>query len=498
MRVYSLTKLVEKKREEKKGGVSSRFIGIDIGAEQCCVSVIENGRPVIIPNSEGERITPAYILFTKDGQRLIGTAAKRQMITKPKRVLRSGIKDMGAEKTYSIDGTEYKPQDLYQMFLEKLKKDAETYLGEKVQNAVIAVPSSFTDVQRRAVMRAAGLAGLPKIRIINESSAAAMTYGFFVKEDHNIMIYNLGAGCFDISINKIEDDIVEVISINGDSHLGGNDFDDRIVQWMLEEYKKSEGIDLAYDVFALQRLREAAENAKKTLSITETATISLNCITSTIEGPKNLTMTLSREKFEQLIRPLLNKMQTILEEMMWTSKVEGHELKYVFLTGGSTHIPAVQQMIKDVTNLKVRKSSNPEESVAMGAAIMGAKLSGEKGRTAELMLLEVLSQSLCIETQGGVATRLIDRNTTIPTRKSQIFSTAVDNQKAVDVNILQGEEKLAKDNKSIGTLRLDGILPAKKGVPQLEVIYDIDPNGILTVSAKDLATGKEVNTTVSI
>lgn len=498
MKVYSLTKLIEKKPEDNKEGKGDRFIGIDIGIEQCRVAVMQNGRPVIIPNSKGERITPAYIAFTKDGERLIGTDAKHQAFTNPKRTIHSIVKELGSEKTYYVDGTEYKPHEIYRMLLEQLKSDAEVYLGEIVHKAVIVVPSNFNDVQRKAVRHAAETSGFKQIRIINESSAAAMTYGFFVKDDHKIMIFNLGAGSFEVSINDISQGVVEVISINSDCNLGGSDFDDRIVQWMLEEYKKREGIDLKNDRKALQKLREAAENAKKSLSSMSTVNINVPCITEFAGSSKNLSMILTREKFEVLIEDLLDKTKKLLEDMVWASKVEGHELKYVFLTGGSTHIPAVQQMIKKETNLAVRKSSNPEENVVMGAAIMGAKLSGEKGRTAELLLLDVLSQSLGIETMGGVTTRVLEKNTTLPTMRRQVFSTAADNQTAVDINVVQGESELAKDNKSIGQFRLDGIPPALKGVPQIEVTFDIDPNGILTVKAKDLATGKAMHINVSI
>ena len=473
-----------------------KIIGIDLGTTNSCVSVIEGGEPVVITNSEGSRTTPSVVAFTKDGERLVGQLAKNQAVTNPEKTVISIKRHMGSDYKVDIDGKKYTPQEISAMILQKLKADAESYLGEKVTEAVITVPAYFNDAQRQATKDAGKIAGLDVKRIINEPTAAALAYGLDNEKEQKIMVYDLGGGTFDVSIIEIGDGVIEVLATNGDTHLGGDDFDNRITQWMIDEFKKTEGVDLSGDKMALQRLKEAAEKAKKELSSATTTNINLPFITATAEGPKHFDMNLTRAKFDELTRDLVEKTQEPVRRALSDAGITASELGQVLLVGGSTRIPAVQEEVKRLTGKEPSKSLNPDECVALGASVQGGKLAGDAG-AGDILLLDVTPLSLSIETMGGIATRLIERNTTIPTRKSQIFSTAADNQTAVDINVVQGERQFAKDNKSLGQFRLDGIPPARRGVPQIEVTFDIDANGIVNVSAKDLGTGKEQHITIT-
>ena len=536
-----------------------KIIGIDLGTTNSCVAVMEGGKPTVIANQEGARTTPSVVAFTKTGERLIGEPAKRQAVTNAEKTISSIKRHMGTDYKVQIDDKSYSPQQISAMVLQKLKADAEGYLGEKVTEAVITVPAYFNDAQRQATKDAGKIAGLDvkriineptaaalaygldnekeqkimvydlgekvteavitvpayfndaqrqatkdagKIagldvkRIINEPTAAALAYGLDNEKEQKIMVYDLGGGTFDVSIIEIGDGVIEVLSTNGDTHLGGDDFDNKVTQWMIDEFKKAEGVDLSTDKMALQRLKEAAEKAKKELSSATTTNINLPFITATAEGPKHFDMTLTRAKFDELTHDLVERTAIPVQNAMKDAGVTNADLGQVLLVGGSTRIPAVQDKVKQMTGKEPSKSLNPDECVAIGASIQGGKLAGDAG-AGEVLLLDVTPLSLSIETMGGVATRLIERNTTIPTRKSQIFSTAADNQTAVDINVVQGERQFARDNKSLGQFRLDGIPPARRGVPQIEVTFDIDANGIVNVSAKDLGTGKEQHITIT-
>ena len=473
-----------------------KIIGIDLGTTNSCVAVIEGGEPVVIANAEGARTTPSVVAFSKDGERMVGQVAKRQAITNPDRTVASIKREMGTAHKVTIDGKSYTPQEISAMILQKLKSDAEAYLGETVTQAVITVPAYFTDAQRQATKDAGKIAGLDVKRIINEPTAAALAYGLDNEKEQKIMVYDLGGGTFDVSIIEIGDGVIEVLSTNGDTHLGGDDFDNKIIQWMLDEFKKAEGVDLSGDKMAMQRLKEAAEKAKKELSSAMTTNINLPFITATAEGPKHFDMNLTRAKFDELTRDLVDKTAIPVQNAMKDAGLNYSDLGQVLLVGGSTRIPAVQDKVRALTGKEPSKSLNPDECVAIGASIQGGKLAGDAG-AGDILLLDVTPLSLSIETMGGVATRLIERNTTIPTKKSQIFSTAADNQTAVDINVVQGERQFAKDNKSLGQFRLDGIAPAPRGIPQIEVTFDIDANGIVNVSAKDLGTGKEQHITIT-
>ena len=468
----------------------SKIIGIDLGTTNSCVAVMEGGKPTVIANTEGARTTPSVVAFTKTGERLVGEPAKRQAVTNAEKTISSIKRDMGTDRGRTIDGKKYSPQQISAMILQKLKADAESYLGEKVTEAVITVPAYFNDAQRQATKDAGKIAGLDVKRIINEPTAAALAYGLDNEKEQKIMVYDLGGGTFDVSIIEIGDGVIEVLATNGDTHLGGDDFDNKIIQWMLDEFKKAEGVDLSGDKMAMQRLKEAAEKAKKELSSAMTTNINLPFITATAEGPKHFDMNLTRAKFDELTRDLVDKTAIPVQNAMKDAGLNYSDLGQVLLVGGSTRIPAVQDKVRALTGKEPSKSLNPDECVAIGASIQGGKLAGDAG-AGDILLLDVTPLSLSIETMGGVATRLIERNTTIPTKKSQIFSTAADNQTAVDINVVQGERQFAKDNKSLGQFRLDGIAPAPRGIPQIEVTFDIDANGILNVSAKDKATGKE-------
>ena len=474
----------------------SKVIGIDLGTTNSCVAVLEGGEPTVIANAEGNRTTPSVVGFTKGGERLVGETAKRQAVTNPERTITSIKRHMGEDYTVEIDGKKYTPQDISAMILTKLKDDAESYLGSKVTEAVITVPAYFSDSQKQATKDAGKIAGLDVKRIINEPTAAALAYGLDNEKEQKIMVYDLGGGTFDVSIIEIGDGVIEVLSTNGDTHLGGDDFDQKIIDWMLSEFKAAEGVDLSNDKMALQRLKEAAEKAKKELSSATTTNINLPFITATSEGPKHFDMNLTRAKFDELTNDLVEKTAIPVQNAMKDAGLTNADLGQVLLVGGSTRIPAVQEKVKQLTGKEPSKSLNPDECVAIGASIQGGKLAGDAG-AGEILLLDVTPLSLSIETMGGVATRLIERNTTIPTKKSQIFSTAADNQTAVDINVVQGERQFAKDNKSLGQFRLDGIPPAMRGVPQIEVTFDIDANGIVNVSAKDLGTGKEQHITIT-
>ena len=474
----------------------SKIIGIDLGTTNSCVAVMEGGKPTVIANAEGARTTPSVVAFTKTGERLIGEPAKRQAVTNAERTISSIKRDMGTDHGRTIDGKKYSPQQISAMILQKLKADAESYLGEKVTEAVITVPAYFNDAQRQATKDAGKIAGLDVKRIINEPTAAALSYGLDNEEEQKIMVYDLGGGTFDVSIIEIGDGVIEVLATNGDTHLGGDDFDNKIIQWMLDEFKKAEGVDLSGDKMAMQRLKEAAEKAKKELSSAMTTNINLPFITATAEGPKHFDMNLTRAKFDELTRDLVDKTAIPVQNAMKDAGLNYSDLGQVLLVGGSTRIPAVQDKVRALTGKEPSKSLNPDECVAIGASIQGGKLAGDAG-AGDILLLDVTPLSLSIETMGGVATRLIERNTTIPTKKSQIFSTAADNQTAVDINVVQGERQFAKDNKSLGQFRLDGIAPAPRGIPQIEVTFDIDANGIVNVSAKDLGTGKEQHITIT-
>ena len=474
----------------------SKIIGIDLGTTNSCVAVMEGGKPTVIANTEGARTTPSVVAFTKTGERLVGEPAKRQAVTNAEKTISSIKRDMGTDRGRTIDGKKYSPQQISAMILQKLKADAESYLGEKVTEAVITVPAYFNDAQRQATKDAGKIAGLDVKRIINEPTAAALAYGLDNEKEQKIMVYDLGGGTFDVSIIEIGDGVIEVLATNGDTHLGGDDFDKKIIQWMLDEFKKAEGVDLSGDKMAMQRLKEAAEKAKKELSSAMTTNINLPFITATAEGPKHFDMNLTRAKFDELTRDLVDKTAIPVQNAMKDAGLNYSDLGQVLLVGGSTRIPAVQDKVRALTGKEPSKSLNPDECVAIGASIQGGKLAGDAG-AGDILLLDVTPLSLSIETMGGVATRLIERNTTIPTKKSQIFSTAADNQTAVDINVVQGERQFAKDNKSLGQFRLDGIAPAPRGIPQIEVTFDIDANGIVNVSAKDLGTGKEQHITIT-
>ena len=474
----------------------SKIIGIDLGTTNSCVAVMEGGKPVVIPNSEGSRTTPSVVAFTKTGERLIGEPAKRQAVTNADRTISSIKRHMGTDYKVTIDGKSYTPQEISAMILQKLKADAESYLGEKVTEAVITVPAYFNDAQRQATKDAGKIAGLDVKRIINEPTAAALAYGLDNDAEQKIMVYDLGGGTFDVSIIEIGDGVIEVLATNGDTHLGGDDFDNKITDWLVSEFKKAEGVDLSTDKMALQRLREAAEKAKKELSTATTTNINLPFITATAEGPKHLDITLTRAKFDELTLDLIERTAVPVQNALKDAGITASDLGKVLLVGGSTRMINAQEKVKALTGMEPSKSINPDEGVAIGAGVQGGKLSGEAG-SGDVLLLDVTPLSLSIETMGGVATRLIERNTTIPTKKSQIFSTAADNQEAVDIHVVQGERQFARDNKTLGQFRLDGILPAKRGVPQIEVTFDIDANGIVNVSAKDLGTGKEQHITIT-
>ena len=473
-----------------------KIIGIDLGTTNSCVAVMEGGKPVVIPNSEGVRTTPSVVAFTKNGERLVGEPAKRQAVTNADRTISSIKRHIGTDYKVSIDGKNYSPQEISAMILQKLKADAEAYLGEKVTEAVITVPAYFNDAQRQATKDAGKIAGLDVKRIINEPTAAALAYGLDNEKEQKIMVYDLGGGTFDVSIIEIGDGVIEVLSTNGDTRLGGDDFDNRVTQWMVDEFKKAEGVDLSGDKMAMQRLREAAEKAKKEISSATTTNINLPFITATSEGPKHLDMNLSRAKFDELTLDLIERTAVPVQNALKDAGISAAELGKVLLVGGSTRMLAAQEKVKQLTGKEPSKTLNPDECVAIGASIQGGKLAGDEG-AGDILLLDVTPLSLSIETMGGVATRLIERNTTIPTKKSQIFSTAADNQTAVDIHVVQGERQFARDNKTLGQFRLDGIPPARRGVPQIEVTFDIDANGIVNVSAKDLGTGKEQHITIT-
>ena len=473
-----------------------KIIGIDLGTTNSCVAVMEGGKPVVINNAEGARTTPSVVAFTKTGERVIGEPAKRQAVTNADKTISSIKRHMGTDYKVTIDDKKYSPQEISAMILQKLKSDAESYLGEKVTEAVITVPAYFSDAQRQATKDAGRIAGLDVKRIINEPTAAALSYGLDNENEQRIMVYDLGGGTFDVSIIEIGDGVIEVLATAGDNKLGGDDFDNVITDYMLDEFKKQEGVDLSGDKMAMQRLKEAAEKAKKELSSSTTTNINLPFITATADGPKHFDMNLTRAKFDELTAHLVERTAVPVQTALKDAGLTASELDKVLLVGGSTRIIAVQEKVKQLTGKEPFKGINPDECVAIGASIQGGKLAGDAG-AGEILLLDVTPLSLSIETMGGVATRLIERNTTIPTKKSQIFSTAQDNQDAVDINIVQGERQFARDNKTLGRFRLDGIAPARRGVPQIEVTFDIDANGIVNVSAKDLGTGREQHITIT-
>ncbi|MBO5468562.1 MAG: molecular chaperone DnaK [Lachnospiraceae bacterium] len=473
-----------------------KIIGIDLGTTNSCVAVMEGGKPVVINNAEGARTTPSVVAFTKTGERVVGEPAKRQAVTNADKTISSIKRHMGTDYKVTIDDKKYSPQEISAMVLQKLKSDAESYLGEKVTEAVITVPAYFSDAQRQATKDAGRIAGLDVKRIINEPTAAALSYGLDNENEQRIMVYDLGGGTFDVSIIEIGDGVIEVLATAGDNKLGGDDFDNVITDYMLDEFKKQEGVDLSGDKMAMQRLREAAEKAKKELSSSTTTNINLPFITATADGPKHFDMNLSRAKFDELTAHLVERTAVPVQTALKDAGLTASELDKVLLVGGSTRIIAVQEKVKQLTGKEPFKGINPDECVAIGASIQGGKLAGDAG-AGEILLLDVTPLSLSIETMGGVATRLIERNTTIPTKKSQIFSTAQDNQDAVDIHIVQGERQFARDNKTLGRFRLDGIAPARRGVPQIEVTFDIDANGIVNVSAKDLGTGREQHITIT-
>ena len=472
----------------------SKIIGIDLGTTNSCVSVMEGGEATVIPNAEGHRTTPSVVAFSKTGERMVGQVAKRQAVTNPDRTISSIKREMGSDYKVEIDGKKYTPQEISAMILQKLKADAEAYLGEPVTEAVITVPAYFTDAQRQATKDAGKIAGLDVKRIINEPTAAALAYGLDKETDQKIMVYDLGGGTFDVSVLEIGDGVIEVLATAGNNRLGGDDFDQCITNYLVQEFKKSEGIDLSGDRVAMQRLKEAAEKAKIELSGVTSTNINLPYITADATGPKHLDVTLTRAKFNELTAHLVEKTAGPVRQAMSDAGISASDLTKVLLVGGSSRVPAVQEMVKKLTGKEGFKGINPDECVAMGAALQAGVLTGDvKG----LLLLDVTPLSLGIETMGGVCTKLIDRNTTIPVKKSQIFSTAADNQTSVEVNVLQGEREMAAYNKSLGRFQLDGIAPARRGVPQIEVTFDIDANGIVNVSAKDLGTGKEQHITIT-
>ena len=474
----------------------AKTIGIDLGTTNSCVAVIEGGEPVVIPNAEGARTTPSVVAFSKDGERMVGQVAKRQAITNPDKTVSSIKREMGTSYKVSIDGKQYTPQEISAMILSKLKADAEAYLGEKVTQAVITVPAYFTDAQRQATKDAGKIAGLDVKRIINEPTAAALAYGLDNENEQKIMVYDLGGGTFDVSVIEIGDGVIEVLATSGDNRLGGDDFDKKIMDYMVADFKGKTGIDLSNDKMAMERVKAEAEDAKKKLSSATQVEISIPFITANEQGPQHLNMTLTKAKFDELTRDLVERTAVPVQNALKDAGITAAELSKVLLVGGSTRVPAVQDKVKQLTGHEPSKKMNPDECVALGASIQGGKLAGDAG-AGEILLLDVTPLSLSIETMGGIATRLIERNTTIPTKKSQIFSTAADNQTAVDINVVQGERQFARDNKSLGQFRLDGIPPARRGVPQIEVTFDIDANGIVNVSAKDLGTGKEQHITIT-
>ena len=474
----------------------SKIIGIDLGTTNSCVAVMEGGKPVVIANSEGVRTTPSIVAFTKNGERLVGEPAKRQAVTNSDKTISSIKREMGSNYRVTIDGKSYSPQEISAMILQKLKTDAEAHIGEKVTEAVITVPAYFNDAQRQATKDAGKIAGLDVKRIINEPTAAALAYGLDNEKEQKIMVYDLGGGTFDVSVIEIGDGVIEVLATAGNNRLGGDDFDKRVADYIVAQFKNAEGIDLSGDKMAMQRIKEAAEKAKKELSSSTTTNINLPFITATAEGPKHLDMDLTRAKFDELTHDLVEATAGPVSQALKDAGITASELSKVLLVGGSTRVPAVQEKVKQLTGQEPSKSLNPDECVAIGASIQGGKLAGDAG-AGDVLLLDVTPLSLSIETLGGVATKLIERNTTIPTKKSQVFSTAADNQSAVDIHVVQGERQFARDNKTLGQFRLDGIAPAPRGIPQIEVTFDIDANGIVNVSAKDLGTGKEQHITIT-
>ena len=473
-----------------------KIIGIDLGTTNSCVAVMEGGEPTVITNADGARTTPSVVAFKKDGERLVGEQAKRQAVTNAEGTISSIKRHMGTDYKANVAGKEYTPQAISAMILQKLKADAEAYLGEKVTEAVITVPAYFNDAQRQATKDAGKIAGLDVKRIINEPTAAALAYGLYNEKEQKIMVYDLGGGTFDVSIIEIGDGVIEVLATNGDNKLGGDDFDKKVMDYMVADFKSKTGIDLSGDKMAMERIKAEAEDAKKKLSSATQVEINIPFITANEQGPQHLNMTLTKAKFDELTRDLVERTAIPVQNALKDAGISASELSKVLLVGGSTRIPAVQDKVKQLTGHEPSKKMNPDECVALGASIQGGKLAGDAG-AGDILLLDVTPLSLSIETMGGVATRLIERNTTIPTKKSQIFSTAADNQTAVDINVVQGERQFARDNKSLGQFRLDGIPPARRGVPQIEVTFDIDANGIVNVSAKDLGTGKEQHITIT-